>query len=439
MPATMRFASAASRAQCTDAAGARDRGLEALELLGQRRHRARLDRRARLAQRLPVGELGDRLGALAADRRGRLAEVAAQLRVGAASGGRGGGKARSSHRAPPGSRRGGPCARRCAGAAGRRRCASGTSCRPTVQTSARVSSTCRSLSESIAIEVSAFLTANVAAEAAALLRVLELDEVDALARPAAAAAGGRRPAAAAASGRSGGRRRGAGRRRRRPRPPGRRPGTRSARTPARRRARAACATHEADGETTASESVEHAHEALGQRSPSSAVARVGVHLPAAGLGLRERDLDSRGAPAARPPRGPVDGNSVSLKQVTKSATRTGGSPGSAVWVRGRHSIPRGGRGRLCTSRSMTRWGTRSALSSIFAALPLITLFVLLGGFKREGAWIAGLSRSLVALLVSVLVYDVPVGQAAEHGPRGGGVRAVPDHVDRHRTRSGSTT
>ena len=34
--------------------------LEALELLGQRRHRARLDRRAGVAQLLPVGQLGDR-------------------------------------------------------------------------------------------------------------------------------------------------------------------------------------------------------------------------------------------------------------------------------------------------------------------------------------------------------------------------------------------
>ena len=73
-----------------------------------------------------------------------------------------------------------------------------------------------------------------AAEAAALLRVLELDEVDALRPRAAAAAAGRRRAAAAASGRSGGTRRGAGTRRRRPPRQVRRPGTRSARTRARR-------------------------------------------------------------------------------------------------------------------------------------------------------------------------------------------------------------
>jgi lactate permease len=42
------------------------------------------------------------------------------------------------------------------------------------------------------------------------------------------------------------------------------------------------------------------------------------------------------------------------------------------------------------------------LSSIFAALPLIALFVLLGGF-RVTAWISGLVALVVALLVSMLV------------------------------------
>ena len=57
------------------------------------------------------------------------------------------------------------------------------------------------------------------------------------------------------------------------------------------------------------------------------------------------------------------------------------------------------------------------LTSIFAALPLITLFVLLGGF-RVTAWIAGLSALAVALLVSILVYDVPVGQSLDMGLEG---------------------
>jgi lactate permease len=50
------------------------------------------------------------------------------------------------------------------------------------------------------------------------------------------------------------------------------------------------------------------------------------------------------------------------------------------------------------------------LSSIFAALPIITLFVLLGGFKLR-AHIAALASLGVALLVAVIVYDMPVGQA----------------------------
>jgi lactate permease len=55
-------------------------------------------------------------------------------------------------------------------------------------------------------------------------------------------------------------------------------------------------------------------------------------------------------------------------------------------------------------------GGSLALSSIFAVLPLVTLFVLLGVLKVK-AWIAGLVSLAVALVVAVLVYSMPVGQA----------------------------
>ena len=58
IPATIAFASAPSRAQWTVPPAAVT-APRALELLGQRRHRARLDRRARVAQLLPVRQLGD--------------------------------------------------------------------------------------------------------------------------------------------------------------------------------------------------------------------------------------------------------------------------------------------------------------------------------------------------------------------------------------------
>src|ERR671938_75293 len=51
-----------------------------------------------------------------------------------------------------------------------------------------------------------------------------------------------------------------------------------------------------------------------------------------------------------------------------------------------------------------------ALSSIFAVLPLVTLFVLLGVLKVK-AWISGLVSLAVALVVAILVYRMPVGQA----------------------------
>ncbi|WP_199509257.1 L-lactate permease [Nucisporomicrobium flavum] len=51
-----------------------------------------------------------------------------------------------------------------------------------------------------------------------------------------------------------------------------------------------------------------------------------------------------------------------------------------------------------------------ALSAIFAVLPLLTLFVLLGAVRMR-AWLAGLISLVVALVVAVAIYSMPVGQA----------------------------
>ena len=51
-----------------------------------------------------------------------------------------------------------------------------------------------------------------------------------------------------------------------------------------------------------------------------------------------------------------------------------------------------------------------ALSAIFAALPLLTLFVLLGVLRMR-AWLAGVISLAVALVVAVVIYSMPVGQA----------------------------
>jgi lactate permease len=56
-------------------------------------------------------------------------------------------------------------------------------------------------------------------------------------------------------------------------------------------------------------------------------------------------------------------------------------------------------------------------STIFAALPLIALFVLLGGLKWKAQW-AALASLLVAILVAVIVYSMPVGQAVDSGLEG---------------------
>jgi lactate permease len=49
------------------------------------------------------------------------------------------------------------------------------------------------------------------------------------------------------------------------------------------------------------------------------------------------------------------------------------------------------------------------VSAIFAVLPLLTLFVLLGALRMR-AWLAGVISLVVALVVAIVVYSMPVGQ-----------------------------
>src|SRR4051794_24892126 len=56
-------------------------------------------------------------------------------------------------------------------------------------------------------------------------------------------------------------------------------------------------------------------------------------------------------------------------------------------------------------------------SAIFAALPLITLFVTLGGLRWKAHW-AAVAALVVAILVAVIVYSMPVGQAIDSGIEG---------------------
>jgi lactate permease len=56
-------------------------------------------------------------------------------------------------------------------------------------------------------------------------------------------------------------------------------------------------------------------------------------------------------------------------------------------------------------------------SSLFAVLPLVTLFVLLGGFRTR-AHVAALAALVVAILVAVIVYSMPVFQALDSAVEG---------------------
>jgi lactate permease len=56
-------------------------------------------------------------------------------------------------------------------------------------------------------------------------------------------------------------------------------------------------------------------------------------------------------------------------------------------------------------------------SALFAVLPLVTLFVLLGGLRLK-AHIAALCSLAVAILVAIIVYSMPVGQTLDSGLEG---------------------
>jgi len=57
------------------------------------------------------------------------------------------------------------------------------------------------------------------------------------------------------------------------------------------------------------------------------------------------------------------------------------------------------------------------LTSIFAVLPLVTLFLLLGVARWKAQW-AALAALLVSILVAVIVYPMPLGQALDSGLEG---------------------
>src|SRR5919202_1769871 len=56
-------------------------------------------------------------------------------------------------------------------------------------------------------------------------------------------------------------------------------------------------------------------------------------------------------------------------------------------------------------------GNSLLASAVFAALPLLTLFILLGALRVQARF-AALAALVVALLVAIIVYGMPVGQAA---------------------------
>ena len=185
--ATIALASAASRAQCTVAPLAVSDASSSSSWLPRSRSADSLTPGAGEPQLLPVAvlvDLVDQALPLGADGAGGVREVVPQLGV-AECLVRGDGELRhpdegaaASFRRPPGSRPGARCVRRTAGGVSRPPMWVRQELSPATSTSAPVSQTCRALSAPIATDVSAFFTREGAAEAAALVGALELEEGD---------------------------------------------------------------------------------------------------------------------------------------------------------------------------------------------------------------------------------------------------------------------
>src|SRR5262245_2695490 len=62
-------------------------------------------------------------------------------------------------------------------------------------------------------------------------------------------------------------------------------------------------------------------------------------------------------------------------------------------------------------------GDSLALSALCGAIPLLTLFVLLGGLRIR-AWVSGVISLVVAIVVAVALFGMPVGQALLAGTEG---------------------
>src|SRR3954452_24064186 len=69
-------------------------------------------------------------------------------------------------------------------------------------------------------------------------------------------------------------------------------------------------------------------------------------------------------------------------------------------------------------------GDSMFLSALVAMIPLATLFVLLGGLKLKSHW-AGLISLLAAILVAVLAWSMPLGQAIDAGLEGAAFGVFP--------------
>src|SRR5918996_1945847 len=159
-------------------------------------------------------------------------------------------------------------------------------------------------------------------------------------------------------------------------------------------------------------SLEHPREPPRQRRPLPRVTRVHVHLPAAGLLEREVHLASE--PLQQPHHRP---SGLREQGVVEAGDEEGDAHAGYRFLFLRAVT---GANEDATSRDRSApvyqqdfnpVSDSLGLTAIFAALPLICLFVLLGGFKLKAQWAARIALGM-SMLVALIVYSMPVGQTA---------------------------
>src|SRR4051794_21042328 len=108
---------------------------------------------------------------------------------------------------------------------------------------------------------------------------------------------------------------------------------------------------------------------------------------------------------------------VGITRVRRSPRREAQDHGVSCVFRASARGIQGAGGRAMYKQVLDPVGNALGWSSLLAAMPLIVLFVLLGGVRMKAQW-AALLALLTAILVALIAYDMPVGQTMDSAAEG---------------------